>query len=231
MPHKDKEAKKAYAKEYYRRLKSGEITSRGTKPVRDLTGLKFGHLTAIRFLHREGFLQIPIWEFLCDCGNIKALSAKDVVPGRTTACGCMSKGRRNRYGFGSEEPAKNCKYAAYRVAARNRNLPFELSKEDFFKIVKMDCTYCGIGPINESRASTKGSFYYCNGVDRVDNSLGYTKENSVPCCGICNRAKHTMSATEFIAWLDRVTKFRTQCKPESPAFAQGNESNRNVSVY
>ena len=39
--------------------------------------------------------------------------------------------------------------------------------------------------------------YYChyykkeevNGIDRVDNTKGYTKENSVSCCEMCNRIK------------------------------------------
>lgn len=39
-----------------------------------------------------------------------------------------------------------------------------------------------------------------NGVDRVDSSRGYDKENIVPCCKICNRSKSDMSESDFIAW-------------------------------
>lgn len=38
------------------------------------------------------------------------------------------------------------------------------------------------------------------GIDRVDNRLGHHKSNSVPCCTICNRAKHAMTLEAFKAW-------------------------------
>lgn len=44
--------------------------------------------------------------------------------------------------------------------------------------------------------------YYCNGdakkgIDRIDNKIGYTKENSVSCCKICNYMKQTLSQKDF----------------------------------
>lgn len=49
------------------------------------------------------------------------------------------------------------------------------------------------------KSRTKGaipSFVY-NGIDRVDNSVGYVLSNCVPCCSTCNRMKGTMSSEEF----------------------------------
>ena len=46
--------------------------------------------------------------------------------------------------------------------------------------------------------------FYCggerptNGFDRVDNSRGYLKDNSVPCCKVCNYMKKTMDVDDFI---------------------------------
>ena len=37
-----------------------------------------------------------------------------------------------------------------------------------------------------------------NGIDRLDNSKGYEKENTVTCCGICNKMKLTLTLKEFI---------------------------------
>lgn len=45
-----------------------------------------------------------------------------------------------------------------------------------------------------------------NGIDRIDSEVGYTKENTVPCCKYCNTAKNTMSYNEFIEWIKRVYK-------------------------
>ncbi|MGJ4945153.1 HNH endonuclease signature motif containing protein [Bradyrhizobium sp. HKCCYLS1011] len=47
------------------------------------------------------------------------------------------------------------------------------------------------------------SQYVCNGIDRKDNGQGYTIENCVPCCSVCNHAKHTMGYEQFIMWISR----------------------------
>ena len=36
-----------------------------------------------------------------------------------------------------------------------------------------------------------------NGIDRLDSSLGYTKDNIVTCCKICNYAKNKMKFEDF----------------------------------
>ena len=46
----------------------------------------------------------------------------------------------------------------------------------------------------------------CNGVDRINSNIGYTEENTVPCCKYCNTAKNTMTQNEFKMWIKRVYK-------------------------
>lgn len=53
-----------------------------------------------------------------------------------------------------------------------------------------------------------------NGLDRIDNSVGYTEDNCVPCCAVCNRAKNSMGYNEFIEYLDDLIKFRTSGDPD-----------------
>lgn len=52
-------------------------------------------------------------------------------------------------------------------------------------------------------------FFY-TGVDRVDNGIGYTIENVVPCCGTCNHAKSAMSVDEFISWALRIARHQNK---------------------
>lgn len=68
------------------------------------------------------------------------------------------------------------KYSAYRDGAVKRNLPFEISLEDFKLFWQVPCYYCGdaIDTI---------------GLDRINSDLGYTLDNLRPCCTFCNRAK------------------------------------------
>ena len=47
-----------------------------------------------------------------------------------------------------------------------------------------------------------------NGVDRYDNSVGYTIDNTRPCCKFCNSAKWDSDASYLMEWLDRVAERR-----------------------
>ena len=68
------------------------------------------------------------------------------------------------------------KYRTYKKAAKQRDIEFNLTIEEFNIFWQKDCHYCG-DPI------------LTIGVDRVDSSEGYTLINCVPCCTICNKIK------------------------------------------
>ena len=95
-----------------------------------------------------------------------------------------------------DEKPKRAKRSAHVVfvstqhGAYNRRLEFSLTELDVEEIISKPCSYCGIEEYI--------------GIDRFKNDVGYTKNNSVPCCKICNNAKGTQSPLEFGAWLDRV---------------------------
>lgn len=60
--------------------------------IRDLTGQKFGKLTAIRLTDKRTSSGNAIWECICDCGNICYVSAHELCLGKTRSCGCIPKG-------------------------------------------------------------------------------------------------------------------------------------------
>jgi hypothetical protein len=93
----------------------------------------------------------------------------------------------------------------YRRGARDRGLSWELTGEEFDELTSQDCTYCGSAPgtVAHCEGRNSGEFTY-NGLDRVDSGLGYTLENVVTCCQICNRAKSDLPCDEFMAWLGRL---------------------------
>jgi hypothetical protein len=64
---------------------------------------------------------------------------------------------------------------------------FKLTFEEFKKLVSSPCNYCKIYNAEEA-----------NGIDRVNNDLGYTKENCVSACWKCNRIKHFYHPDFFI---------------------------------
>jgi hypothetical protein len=83
-------------------------------------------------------------------------------------------------------------FRVYKRGALRRGLAFDITLEDFKGLVALSCLYCGddIAP---------------RGVDRWDNKIGYTFENSRPCCGPCNRMKCTMSSREFVDRCKRIS--------------------------
>lgn len=54
----------------------------------DLTGQKFGRLTAIKIVGKTKQHSI-IWECRCDCGNITNVVTGDLKSGHTKSCGCL----------------------------------------------------------------------------------------------------------------------------------------------
>lgn len=61
-----------------------------------------------------------------------------------------------------------------------------------------------------AKVSAKHPPYVWNGIDRVDNSKGYTMKNCVPCDGVVNKAKLCMSKDEFLEMCKAVSNHKTQ---------------------
>lgn len=134
----------------------------------------------------------------CECGNRIVVRLADVVSGNTKSCGCSRRKHKNK--------AIGRLYSAYSSNAKTRGLEFDLSHKQFYKLINSKCHYCGIEPSN--KITYQGENHFCNGIDRVDNSKGYSIDNVVPCCSICNQAKHTLSYDEFISWIERLKSWK-----------------------
>ena len=64
------------------------------RPIRDLTGQTFGHLTVIIEAGREPSGCV-LWLTECDCGKRKVIRSRNLLHGnKTTSCGCR-QGERN----------------------------------------------------------------------------------------------------------------------------------------
>jgi len=193
----------------------------------DLTGQKFGHLEAIRSVPKRN--GINFWLFKCDCGNEKEMNANSVKLSISISCGCMksfaqsSKIRRPDAGMRSF-------LSQFKGSARERNIPWELTAEQFKKLTQNNCHYCGAPPVNKGavrhRASQKltkdlnlKSFlteehflFMAHGLDRVDSTLGYYPENVVPCCTQCNHAKLDHSVQSFLDHAQRIVMHQSKTK-------------------
>ena len=82
----------------------------------------------------------------------------------------------------------NINYQNYIRSARDKNLVFELSIEVFIEKVKEPCYYCG--EIDEHKGF--------NGIDRMDQQVGYIVDNCVSCCQMCNYMKKSLNTNTFL---------------------------------
>ena len=171
---------------------------------KDLIGKKFGRLTVIEFA--EVSHSLSKWRCKCDCGNITDVYRGALISGNTQSCGCYNKQRIKETQTKLDgSPAIKALYYDYKKSAKRRKYEFSLTIEQFRIIIQQECFYCGEKP---SRVYDKeGTFsvgILCNGIDRLNNNLGYIRDNCVSCCKICNYAKRDMNVEEFDTWIRKV---------------------------
>ena len=91
------------------------------------------------------------------------------------------------------DPPREYPYSIYKKSAKKRGLQFNISKEEVINLVSNKCHYCG--EMNEKKE---------NGIDRVDNNIGYIINNCVSCCSVCNYMKGELSKIDFIKYCKNI---------------------------
>lgn len=174
------------------------------RDFKDLTGIRLGKLICLERIVKvnKNGKNISWWKCQCDCGNQKIIALNALLAttkgSATKSCGCYLKEyiRPNTLEFG--ESAFNKYYNQILKAALKRKHVFNLSKEFVKNIIIKNCYYCGIKPYQKVQAHRSKSCLIYNGIDRINNKIGYIEENCVPCCGVCNKMKLALPVEIFI---------------------------------
>lgn len=77
------------------------------------------------------------------------------------------------------------KFNNYKKAARDRDLYFLLTYDEFMQFWNKPCAYCGDEILTI-------------GLDRINNNKGYAMNNIVSCCERCNMMKGQLPREEFL---------------------------------
>jgi hypothetical protein len=86
------------------------------------------------------------------------------------------------------------KYRKYVEQAKKKGVPFELSLECLIEAFwDKPCFYCG-------------DQVDLVGIDRIDNSLGYSLTNTVSCCSMCNFMKNKKDQSKFIGQCRKIAE-------------------------
>lgn len=202
---------------YAEALRNGVTTHCGCslKSIIDLTGQRFYRLVVLEKSSKKSKTNhLQYWKCKCDCGKICDVSSRGLRGGSTRSCGCYKLERIKEAGLkqrGKKRPNQflgdgvaslNALYGKYKRRAKQRNLSFFLTFDKFKELTKENCYYCGIEPKQVHKQAT--CRYIFNGIDRKNSNIGYTEENSVPCCGTCNRGKMAIPKKDFLIWVKKV---------------------------
>jgi hypothetical protein len=183
------------------------------------TGHRFGMLIPILYVKTNTYGRVRYkWMCRCDCGNITYSTTSGLVKGEVVSCGCKKhkdcfsahkeilRNGRTKYQMFID---KLCR--TYITQSTRRKLKFELTRMDIEELTQGNCVYCGSKPntklVSSTTKKTGETFYYdftYNGIDRINNLVGYIKINCVSCCITCNKMKSSMNINEFYEHISKI---------------------------
>lgn len=172
-----------------------------------MIGKKFGRLTVLE-RHNSPSSGIK-YRCVCECGSEAFVLGGNLRHNSTKSCGCLhsemaSVRQRKRllkeFGLSS----KNRVLVTYQNHAKERGLVFNITPESFYDLISKPCFFCGTSNTNTSKSQHNNGDFSYNGLDRLNNSVGYTIDNVVPCCKHCNKAKLQMNVDDFEDWIRTV---------------------------
>lgn len=115
------------------------------------------------------------------------------------------KARKRSAKFRKENPDKmkkqnekkklnpHSRFLSQQNRAMKQGIHWEITEEYFKKVTSNPCFYCN-----------KKQTEYAFGLDRLDSSKDYAKDNCVSCCKICNAIKFTMDPTIFLHKIEHI---------------------------
>jgi len=163
---------------------------------------RYGRWTVIKRAKNDKHGQAA-WLCQCDCGNKAVIIGGNLRRDKTRSCGCL---RRDLFSLPVGEASFNALIKLMEHGAKICNLDWSLTEDQVRNLTKQNCHYCGIAPQQIFGQEGYNGFYIYNGIDRIDNSKGYTIDNVVPCCKFCNYSKSNRSLEDFMTWVSKVYK-------------------------
>jgi hypothetical protein len=108
-----------------------------------------------------------------------------------------------------------CTYSSYKARAEKKELPFEISQETFSRYIDLPCYMCG----------KEVTDMHSNGIDRFDNTKGYTLDNIRSCCGTCNYIKKNYEYDVFIQKLCLICNYQQEHPVVSSPYEEEKRTN------
>lgn len=85
------------------------------------------------------------------------------------------------------------KYTNYRKRIEAKGKELTITFEQFTFLLSQACHYCNAP---------------ARSIDRLNSEIGYTPDNSVPCCTQCNLMKNIYTEQSFLSKIEEIYKYR-----------------------
>lgn len=196
---------------------------------KELIGKRFGSLTVIGHIYTEQSKRVFLWVCKCDCG--KEVKVRNTRIRNSKGCGkcamVLVNKQKNKLFEQPHYSLKRRLYLAYKKNAMTEHKDFNLTMKDCFKLFENECYYCGElpKPTKSKKGNSVDGLFLRNGIDRLDNSIGYVLNNVVSCCDTCNYGKHIKGHDEFLSWIEKI--YFNQIKKRSSTIPKGSTSQVN----
>lgn len=172
-------------------------------------GKKYTHLTILNeAIQTESWKKNVMVE--CDCGRTEIKNLYLILHGAVRTCGKCDLRHKLPPLIGKTELTDDIEFRLVRRVynlrknksknRRGRKIPWNLSVEQFRKLILKPCESCGDSGSCSHTHIYKSELHtlFFNTLDRIDNSKGYVMDNVTVLCQICNKMKLDQSITDMI---------------------------------
>ena len=187
-----------------------------TKPIRDITGQRFGNLEVLR-MEQDVTRKDRMWFAICKCHicgrtdyKAKPYWVKGKYGSHTKSCGCdktyfKRQTGRNSSKFKGYEEMNSFYLSNAKRRARKTGMDYDLDGKFLWELFLSQDRCCALSgvriefpPINRLRSRGTAS------LDRKDSTKGYTKDNVQWVHKDINNIKMEFTQTEFFEWCKKV---------------------------
>ena len=184
----------------------------------DMIKKKFGRLTVKKFngikirVYNGKTKRSREWVCECECGEVVITDTAHLKRGHTKSCGCLKRDLQRKEKTMSGKVTVWC---SMRNSAKKRKLEWSLEFDYFVELCSGLCHYCGAGCSNVCRHLDDWARFEYNGIDRVNNNLGYIIGNVVTCCEMCNKFKNAHMEEAFLNHVKKIYEFQERQQNET----------------
>lgn len=180
-------------------LRQGKVSSCGScyrppKNCIDISGNRYGFLTALYLWSRDPNTDKNTWLFLCDCGNSTLVSKNDVTSGHTKSCGCH-KASHSYALRGPDHPQWKGGVKELKQVIRDTPL-YRSWRTSVFKRDDFTCQDCGKRghKLHAHHIVFLSTIFYKYNITSVDDAVAcpalWDLDNGVTLCKNCHSDRH-----------------------------------------